>query len=491
MRPYRDRLQEFISRRVLDFAETLPRFQGGPVANFQRIREHQRKRAVDAYERRKGLEGESLEVVTISFAGFYEFEQFATLNSVLGRLFDGAKIEDRIKKIRASEESLDGASWSNLGSICRSKPKFPFPNTTFDARLPEDIDSVTISHHRILPSLAALEIRCRVSPSFKEKHAQLAKIRYLPTLVTSSLRPTRFLKGYSISGETEFEEKLDAHLEQVCTSVRHWLARKLGRSVKCLRYTSTFPWYRLSLADDETSFRSTIASRRDWLRPYGFSDSPYDLYSSDEIAFSLLETRRKSKNFGTLFSGNDEDQKTNIAVDCALRGIVPALVLSAMIERCRSEIETLRSKAFNRIMTKGSSMLRSGKTIQSLKFSSLRVKRFEFELKNSQVWVQHSLDEAGVMETTFDSQISTFAKNFVSGTQNRIKTILDSSGLLEEAISERLQIESIIAMHGLQRVALFLALVGLLVAVIQLGSGWPEITDLLLGYTMSNSGGDA
>jgi hypothetical protein len=475
----RDQLTELLSRKVLDIVEALPRFQGGPIANFQRIREYQRERADIAYERRKGLKGESVSLRTFSFAGFYEFEQFSTLNGSLGRLFNGAKFEKQIKEIQSSEERLDGASWSDLGSILRTKPKFPFTNFTYDERLPAAIDRISISHHRILPSLAALEIQCWVSSDFVEKHARLAETRYLPTLTSSSLNPKRFLRGYSISGETEFEERLDAHIEQACTAVKEWLEKVLGGVANCLTYTSIYPWYCLSLLKNNESLSAALSSRKNWLRPYGFSDVPFDLYMSvsDRTAF-CLGSRRKSDNFGVIFSEGNSDQQTGI-VTCALRGIVTPLVLSAMITQCRNEIESLRSKGFNEVMSHGSKMLQSGKTIQSFKFANLRVKRFEFEITNSQHWIQHSMDQAGIMETVHNDQKSTFKNDYYSGLKNRVKTIVESSDLLDKAMSERLQIESILAMHNLQRGALALTVVGLLVAVVGLVSSWDDLTNLM------------
>ena len=92
-----DKIRVFLSKKYLDWAETLPKFNGSFVMNLQHIREHQRSRSEDEFKRSRPPEGTEIEHLYFRLIEIFHIEEFDKLLEGLIRLFPGLQDDCRNK----------------------------------------------------------------------------------------------------------------------------------------------------------------------------------------------------------------------------------------------------------------------------------------------------------------------------------------------------------------------------------------------------------
>ncbi len=250
------KLREFVSKKTLDFAEFLPKFQGGIIYKLQKIREHERKIADESCERLKQPEDAAIKLRSVTLVFSYEFEQFSSVHESLKMAFSNNKRFLRvIDEIRRREGKLDGSSWSDLGVIKRKENKSLFVNLIKSAELPIGVESLHLSHNRLLASLSCIECTVIVSKDFQEKIKEAADGYYLPATISESLRPSKFFRGYSMSYKEGSEIAVLSILRNYIKEVSSWLFDNLKINFSDMHFSAAHPLYQLEYLPKEMSIK--------------------------------------------------------------------------------------------------------------------------------------------------------------------------------------------------------------------------------------------
>jgi hypothetical protein len=183
------------SNKLLDWAETLPKFQGGPIAELQSTREFQRKHANDTQKRT-----ERPEAVELNFIGFQMFElyQIETYNLVedrLVKLFPELRDHyerEKLASIRNTIESFGPGSFNHVGVIAKEK-LFLVPSLICcDEELPETIRYISIGIHKILPSVIGVVFDVQLTDVASKELSSIQAASYLPEIEFKHLFPFSF-----------------------------------------------------------------------------------------------------------------------------------------------------------------------------------------------------------------------------------------------------------------------------------------------------------
>lgn len=82
-----DNIRVFLSRKYLDWAESLPKSGSGFIAELQEIRDVQRRRSKKKYKRSRPPEGTEIEYLYFRLIEMFHIEKFDNLQDGLLRLF--------------------------------------------------------------------------------------------------------------------------------------------------------------------------------------------------------------------------------------------------------------------------------------------------------------------------------------------------------------------------------------------------------------------
>ncbi len=99
------KIKPFLAKKYLDWAEMLPRFQGGLIYSLQLTREHQRKWSERCYASSRAPEGTELRYRELVLIEVFELEDIDRLSGGLKKLFPN------IKKGNELVENIERSAW--------------------------------------------------------------------------------------------------------------------------------------------------------------------------------------------------------------------------------------------------------------------------------------------------------------------------------------------------------------------------------------------
>jgi len=474
--PTYKKIREYVSRKALDIAETLPKFQRGRIYHMQLIREHERKLADKLFENAKQPSDASIRLRSVTLVFCYEFEQFSSVHKAIKRAFPGNKsLIERIDEIRKRENALDGASWSNLGTIAGEDNDYLIPNIIKKSELPENVERVHLSHHRILPSLASLEFTVIVSETLQESLRKTAECYFLPMSVSTSLWPSKFFRGHSTSYASGAENAVEQLLREFVNETASWLIKDLRLNRKQIHVAAAHPLYQLEFPAENGKLVEYTKSQRAWLAKYGYRDTAFHGYSSDFVIFCPAEKQEGFPIIDPLFFQEKEGDYFWLLIDGLLKGMVCSSMMLTRLSVYKIAIESLRHKGLMELNEKWRVIRNSGKTIYELKHLILRIKRMLSEFQKSKHWLAHSLEDAALLKSVFAGQESTYSSNMLAYAESELKSLANSAVMMDQALSERLATENIYVMYQLQKRVFWLTAVGVCIAAIGLVATWDKI----------------
>ena len=151
-----DNLKLKISTKILDLVEGLPRFRKGTISSLQDIRERQKEWSSKEFERRDAPKESNIELSQITLILTFEHEDFNNVIKGLKKYFPkNEKIHTFVTSLKESVDKLHASNWHNLGYIAREQGVY-LPDVAVDESLPLDVKNVSLSFHRILPSVACI-----------------------------------------------------------------------------------------------------------------------------------------------------------------------------------------------------------------------------------------------------------------------------------------------------------------------------------------------
>src|ERR1700722_10162344 len=174
LRDYMRRLSEkcraALTKRYLDLAEKLPDFRGGFLKSLQSIRENQRHRADELYARTRAPSGVDIRFSAFRLMEMFSAEEYDRLISGLRRLFPTQRYgRDQIDKLGSTVPDLFKGGWSNIGTLYRNTPWLGMLQKRHVPNLPEEVDYVEVSVHKILPSAVVVAFDVRLTEEATQK----------------------------------------------------------------------------------------------------------------------------------------------------------------------------------------------------------------------------------------------------------------------------------------------------------------------------------
>lgn len=478
--PLIERFREYISRKALDFAETLPQFQGGRIHRMQLIRKNGRKRASKLFDDSKQPVDASIKLRSVTLVMSYEFEQFGSVHEALKKAFARNKtLVERIEEIRRRESELDDDSWRSLGTIVATDNNFPIIDDFRQSELPDNVERIYLSHHRLMPSLASLEFTIIVKESFQETLRAIAEGYYLPKSVSKSLRPSKFFRSYSTSYASGAEDAVLQKLVAFVNEIAHWLINDLSLNKKYVHVSGAHPLYQIEFPSENGKLVDYAKYHHKWLSKYGYRGTAYHKYSSDFVIFCPAEKQQSFPKIDPLFYEEQTDEYLWILIDGLLKGMVCSTALLTRLYVYKKNIELLRSKGLKELDQRWRVIRKSGKTIYDLKYLILRIKRMSSEFQKSKHWLHYSLADASDLKSVFAGQESSFSSDMFAYMESELESLITSAAMMDQALSERLATENIYVMYQLQQRVFWLTIVGVIIAAIGLFGTWEKIEPIL------------
>lgn len=475
-KPLAERFREYVSRRALDLAETLPKFQAGRIHHLQMIRKREHKRAEQLKEKSKQPENATIKLQSITLVFCYEYEQFTSVHKSLKKAFlDSKELTKRIDDIRKRENALEDDSWYNLGAIVeKSNSHFIF-DAMKRSKLPENVKRVEISHHRLLPSLASLEFTVKVGESLQNKLREIAERYYLPTSISMSLWPSKLFSSFSMSFANGAEKAVAHCLREFVNEVADWLVKDLRLNKNYIHFSAAHPLYQLEFPSGEGGFNEYSQTHTAWLSKYGYRSTTFDAYSSDSVIFCPAKKQNEFPMIAPLFIKQQQEDHIELVIKELLAGMVCSSSLLTRLTVYKLSIESLRSKSLMNLNARWRIIRKSGKTIYDLKHQILRIKRMLAEFQNAKHCLHHHMGETINLKTPSAGQDSNYSSNVLAYFESELKSLASSATMVDQALSERLSIENIFVMYRLQRRVFWLTVVGVCIAAIGLIATWDKI----------------
>ncbi len=365
---YRARL----SRAYLDWAETLPRFGGGPVNLLQELRESQRSQSEDTYQRTRPPQGIGVQYLFFRLFELFQIEDFARLQKLL-ELFPKPEGDSEEKSLsqQFSERAkrISGGAWWNLGTLSREGARFGIKQATRRLTdLPEEVDQVDVRSFQLLPSVFVVTYDVRLNHKAAAKLSRLLDNHYLPEIVFEQFIPRGVPShSYNFADAVMSREIVD------------WLEELRGKVESSLRpYASGYfmqhspaklsrlPAFEIfvvkGIGEMKNGLSAWLQESRMWLRTLGFAGSSVT-YTNNEVllfpsenAIRLHESPKPPHRLVILWEpyvaakgkpGNEVTAASAIYdTQFLLEGILPFFALLEFLNFVQTRIEDLRQAVF-------------------------------------------------------------------------------------------------------------------------------------------------
>ena len=470
-----------MSETLLSWAAALPRFQGGPIAELQVIREHQQKDAERDYQEALVPEGYGIELKRITLSFFYEFEEQVSVNRLLKRQLDSSPFSSgHFEDIEKSASRLEAARWSNLGGIYRKGAGY-LPLGISVESMPECVELLHLSHLQIMSSISCLEVTIRLSDKAAAKFDRIAKKRYLPEVLLNEVVRGFFGRmgfGRSSSGKNVAEEKVALYIQDISNDVEAWLLNFFKFKSGQIRLASVCPIYLLERPEScrQTELLEFAKENWKWLAKYGFQPHGIDTYANARTLYSPARNGPHIESLNAIFVVNeDEEDHFHLHLEMLTRGFATASAVYAFLRETRENVEALRYKILMRLRRRKPVLASFSRTTLALRRTLSRVRHVSSEFKRNKWWFQHSLEGFGELEIRYRDESTTYEKNSVRSVEAELANLSEAAELVDRSISEQLEIENIAAMFGLQRRIFWLTLVAAFAGIVGVVSVWDKL----------------
>ena len=479
------RIRQDISQRVMASMDYLPRFSGGPLREIQLIRRHQRKSAKKIFKSTRAPSGSSIQLKQIEIVYLYELEDFSSVHKKLTKLFQNNKaIQDRLEKIIQTEARLDGLSWSNLGTVLSEPAKGIYASTPTRLKdLPPGIERIHISHYRILPSVAAIQFSFEAPESLAaEVRKEYDKLRF-PEIISSSIRPTKLFKGYSMEYRADASEAIAKSISTFTDQFRAWVSRTLQLNNDIFQCRTVIPSYHLARGDKSGDLCTFCKENSAWLGQYGYDIYRDHNYNSDRIILSPDRKSASDFRIETLFYEEDSsDQMDSFDRTEITNGVAVHSSALAQAGNYRAQFEHARISALKYLKRSRRKLHRSASVVGKMNLTAQSSKRMATEIGHSQAWSFNIWGGLNALTSKNFNQTSTYPSDVLSSIKYNLEQVVKSSRMISPAIQEQIDADNISVMYTLQKRVFWLTIVSAVVAGVGLIGIWDKIRPLLSDF---------
>lgn len=484
------KLSIFLSKKYLDYAESLPKFGGTFIATLQTIREHQRIESERDYKESRPPEGIKIEYIGFRLIEIFHLEEFEILQKGILQLFPGLK-ENYISRNFAGEfenfaETINTGGMRKLGVVFRDKKGRLYSLESVEIKdLPVEVEYIELALHKFFPSMLVLTLDVRLNNKATSNILSLHDAKCLSDITFRHLTPWRLERsGYSQnSTENIRTEKIVNWINELHKGVEKCIMPffKTGYFIQqhAAGKVSSLPainLYRITgLPDKEESFKNLVSSARAWWHSFGF-DFYGILYGNKEVIFS------ESAQDGSVFfnvialqgkpeeaikSGRLDEKITEhiYIINDILDAILPCISTVSFLKSSRRSLEKMRQVIFRSMKYRLLPALNKYIKIESIiRFESMLLRRTSMEFNQNKNYILHDLkgiDEFNVMKTScIQKQGMNFRDALLESVNFNMKRLNEHISLIKSEFSEYLTVQNMKKMYSLQRwIFLFTAIV--------------------------------
>jgi len=476
-----------ISTKILDFVECLPRFRKGIISDLQSIREQQKIWSERYNGQRERPKESNVEFSQMALIITFEHENFHDAIKGLKKFFpENEDIHNFAKSLKESADKIHANSWHNLGYISREKGVY-FPTVTVDESLPSSVKGVSLSFHRVLPSIACIIFEFQISNSVSKTLINIQSQSYLGLVEFKKFWPIRYFhRAYSIGLSSE---QAIIHINKNKTLLRkgveNWVMKNFAWKSKIMNTISYVDVFKLSgNPNGGEECRIWLRENSRWLDEFGININ--DLNTLDGGNF--LITKPRASVHGSIpldvivkFEPHNEPEFGD-HFKYKVRAIAVPAILFSVIDKYKNNIEILRGNGFESLYRRRKLTRRNQYNILDLKRIIVILSRLEHEIIQSRHWIEHSISEVGELVNFLRKENVNLAKNTLANANWQIKQAKDAAAIIDSGLTNYLSIQNIYVMYKLQKWMFILSIVATIATIISVLSGWNTLKPLVLSW---------
>lgn len=473
-------IREVVSKKYLDWAEALPRFQSGPIHELQLIRERQRQWSSRRFQNRIKPDNARITLKQIRIVITFQFEEFNLVRRAVGRLFPNSEqASEFIKDLKKKESSIHSSGWSSIGLIAKEKRVY-VGETQYVEELPEHVKAIHVSYHRIMPSLACLSFSFHIEERFSESLAIKQNHDYLPPVVFKSINLfKRFPRGYSMgSGGQDAREVVRTHVLGLSNTLHRWLQRATKLSDATSFTKSVVEYYVVNghpTSSDELA--TWLNSNRGWLGDYGITVSKHDSYRSSNLIYCSSSYHNNDVPVYSLVSLED-DYDEDRHVDLKLDGLSVNASLFSAIETMQDSLEKYRRLGFLQLAKFDARVLKDSGSASRIKRLGVILNRISHESNEGRHWIAHSLEGLEDLKTSSFNKEQMLRNDIIECFDYRLSCLIKAYRVVDVGLTGYLEVQNIYSMYRLQRWMLVLSIVATFATIVGAAANWDDLYKL-------------
>lgn len=491
MDPYSKRIKLWLAKKYLDWAEQLPKFQGGPIHRLQLIRSYQRARSQQSFDISRPPAGMRVAYKQLVLVELFELEDIEGLTKGLQQLFGrGRNIQELGQQIESTAKSLYAGGWQRIGYVYRSRPGIPVFHTRQDDQLPPCTEYASVWIQTITPSLTSIAFTFNLTEEASTGLHRLQQTYYLPDTEFKGLLPFgKYRSSHSENNiDTVLQRAVLEHTRMIRQACETWVYRYFRG---CFQRSSNDPGHQLAAIEvmafhqEGADAAAAEPSNSDawksltggWANSLGF-DRRNPTFSDNDYVYSWPTLGHDKQSIPSRLSISDKCE--GHITEFVLLSLFSPVALVGYLSSLRNTIESRRMSSFK--STRNNKLqLNSAHLVDSLTLQKavVRLDRLGLEMKDSSDLIMHSMESISAFKSS-----DTFygGKSLDAVMKNDIESRLDSlkihANLAQQNISGFISIQNVSVMFLLQKRMFWLSFVAAILALVSAVTGYDKLLEL-------------
>ncbi len=457
----------FLGKKYLDWAEKLPKFQGGIIRSLQVRREYQRKCSERCYVSSRAPEGTDIKYKELVLIDTFELEDVVHLIAGLKKLFPNIKnVKESIEHIEKRSGSLWSSGTYRIGTVTKSRPYLSMGDNTVDPALPSYVDCVSIWGYGVTPSVTAIAFTFSMT---NENTAELDKRYnhyYLPDIEFNKIIPWGIVGGgyRENSVESVMQRNILNYTINIRDECERWVSKYFKPNVlgkKNIRTSSLSPIeiFEITGVPKDEKIKEWNDKARGWGRVLGISLDGNANFTREQYTFCWPSTGYEQQSIPVKILVSNEYEYHNL--EYVISSLIAPIALKNYLNDLTKVVERMRVDVY-RVTKTFSKKLTKRNVINSLvlKRKIMILKRMRVELNHNKSWIFHlmeSVDNFKSDKTYYGDK--TLDKVLYEHILNEIDRIEEHGQIAENNITDYVNSQNILAMFTLQNRMLSLTIV--------------------------------
>jgi|GEM_PF-1238053 len=479
-----------VAKSVLDVAEQLPSFNGGPVQRLQTIRKLDRELAAAAHATTRPPEGTSLSCGACCLLEVFPIEDFDHLESGVRRLFPRMEVNGNFDRFRASADDLLGGGWLRIGTLVPGNTEKAFAVLlTEEFDLPSYVKSVEVWGHRPLPSIFAISLHAKLTSSVTDDLVRVQSSHYLPDVRFWPMVPIgRRYRTSSNTPDLVALRALTEHQNHMRAEIEDCFAPFISgyfmkRSGKGPHLPATEIYELNGTGSGEEALMEWKTKTRPWCMSMALNFFRGHAFEGQNTVFTLAASLRPGADIPyKLLILTDKTRKGEQSTDIEAF-LISVLPIVAIREFTNSIIANV-SKARRRIYTALSRRRSLGGLLSDIGISRrlsreiMLLERLSAEMENGDLTFYESRLSQFVSEPNRKGDQHSLFESLKGTIDFQLQTVRGHITVMAKSFSEHLMVRNMALMYGLQLAILILSIVSIALAVTGTAANWDQIERL-------------